>query len=142
MVNFTPANLIYSRRPMNQQNNPPESQPPPKPYQPSDVTDLIIAAIENDLGMGSGAWDTVSPREIIAATCNHRPVGATSEELAAVKAERDRMREALSNVMQYLHDTDELGEEYLTPKAKECYEKARAAISQPAADESEKAGGA
>jgi len=42
-------------------------------FGPADVTDQILEDIESDVGMGSGAWDCIPPKEIIAAAWNRRP---------------------------------------------------------------------
>lgn len=39
----------------------------------SDVTDDILDAVENEVGMGCGAWDMVPPKEIIAAAWKFLP---------------------------------------------------------------------
>ena len=41
-------------------------------HQP-EVTEEIIQAVENEVGMGCGAWDCVSPEEIILAAWKHKP---------------------------------------------------------------------
>ena len=35
--------------------------------QPKDVSRKMVAAVEQICGMGSGAWDTIDPAEIVAA---------------------------------------------------------------------------
>lgn len=45
--------------------------------------------------------------------------------LEAIVKASDDMEKALSNINQYLTETDELGEEYLTPLANEHYSEAR-----------------
>ena len=35
---------------------------------PEDITPEMVEAVENAVGMGSGAWDCVDPRKIIAAS--------------------------------------------------------------------------
>ena len=52
------------------------------------------------------------------------------EQLERRDCEIARLRKALSNIMQYLYDTDELGEEYLTPMAKKHYEEAHEALKE------------
>jgi hypothetical protein len=37
------------------------------------VTDEIVDAVENEVGMGCGAWDMVPPKEIIAAAWKYLP---------------------------------------------------------------------
>jgi hypothetical protein len=39
----------------------------------SDVTDDILDAVEDEVGMGGGAWDCVPPKEIIAAAWKFMP---------------------------------------------------------------------
>jgi hypothetical protein len=41
--------------------------------QQDDVTDDILDAVENEVGMGCGAWDCVPPKEIIAAAWKFIP---------------------------------------------------------------------
>ena len=44
----------------------------------SDVTDEILDLVENEVGMGCGAWDMVPPKEIIAASWNFLPKTSSS----------------------------------------------------------------
>lgn len=37
---------------------------------PSDITDEDVVAIEEAVGMGTGAWDCIPPKEIIVAVLN------------------------------------------------------------------------
>lgn len=38
--------------------------------EPEDITPEMVEAVEAAVGMGSGAWDCVDPKEIIAAALN------------------------------------------------------------------------
>lgn len=67
------------------------------------------------------------------------------EELAAVKAERDSMRDALewfSDTRNYIHQSGMSPADKTPAVYREGRLRARAALSQPAPDEPEKAGGA
>jgi hypothetical protein len=65
-----------------------------------DVTDEIVGSVENEVGMGCGAWDMVSPKEIIASAWKFLPNAGViaREQLTAVTEQRDEAREALAEL--------------------------------------------
>lgn len=44
-----------------------------KTFTSEDVTDEMVDEVENAVSMGTGAWDMVDPKEIIAAAWNLKP---------------------------------------------------------------------
>lgn len=44
-----------------------------KEHRLGEVSDEFIEAVEDECGMGSGAWDTIDPREIILAVVKVAP---------------------------------------------------------------------
>lgn len=70
------------------------SHPPaPKAITAEDVTDEVVDAVEDAIGMGRGAWDMVDHKELIAATC--KTIGQAPIALALLTI--DEVRTAYIN---------------------------------------------
>jgi hypothetical protein len=73
---------------------------------PEEVTDEIIEAVENSVGMGVGGWDMVDPREIIAASVNAVVNGILAGEVVNSHAnELERLQKGLLDIKRELGPT-------------------------------------
>ncbi len=95
-----------------------------------DVSEDTAEAIEDTIGMGSGAWDCVPRAEIIAAAWNHFP--GPADEIARLRADRAGLLEALKGLKEEYDDRKcQWGDQYLWEKHEdvEKVERAAAAIA-------------
>ena len=69
----------------------------------SEVTDDILDAVENEVGMGCGAWDCVPPKEIIAASWKFMPNVRVSDGREPLKAIMDNTTNSDQEARRRLH---------------------------------------
>lgn len=71
-----------------------------------DVTDLIVEAVEEDVGIDSSAWDTIDPKEIIRAVC--KVVGLEYDRLLRNSQRRAVNLHKLAEALVYIVDEEDV----------------------------------